>query len=395
VLLSLDIADGYIAASLEYGSLIMVNRYDTGLRSWMWGYSYDVDYNDVVARDGYAYIGNCDTWHMESGLEVVDISDPTQPTRVGFLYQSGCILEVALGLTHVYYHDWYKIAVVDVSDPYHPTAVGQLAMTDASGIYVQEPYLYVACGGYGLKVVDVSNPSAPVVVGSSYFPGFGALDVWVSAGYAYVCGYNASTGIGLWIFNVTNPMAPALVATFATNDYAERIWGRDTYLYIACDEFFRILDVADPTNPLEVGNIAFNRLQGRIGIAPPYIYAIQGVIGAASGALLKLQTSLITAVHEERRFADTLEQNYPNPFNPATTIRYSISKQGHVSLRIYNAAGQLVRTLVDQEQTPRGGGYVATWDSTDNNGIHVASGVYFCRMTANEFSETKKMVVIK
>ncbi len=52
-------------------------------------------------------------------------------------------------------------------------------------------------------------------------------------------------------------------------------------------------------------------------------------------------------------FANRLDDNYPNPFNPTTTIRYSIASAGHVSLKIYNAAGQLVRTLVDEDQAPR------------------------------------------
>jgi hypothetical protein len=94
-------------------------------------------------------------------------------------------------------------------------------------------------------------------------------------------------------------------------------------------------------------------------------------------------------------YANRLENAYPNPFNPTTTIRYSIASAGHVSLRIYNAAGQLVRTLVDEEQAPTAGGFSVTWDGASNAGERVASGVYFYRLTANEFSQTKKMVFLK
>jgi hypothetical protein len=94
-------------------------------------------------------------------------------------------------------------------------------------------------------------------------------------------------------------------------------------------------------------------------------------------------------------FANRLEDNYPNPFNPTTTVRYSIAERGRVTLKIYNASGQLVRSLVDEEQTPRAEGFVAVWDGTDNRGQRVASGVYFYRLTANEYSSTKKMVLIK
>jgi flagellar hook assembly protein FlgD len=66
-----------------------------------------------------------------------------------------------------------------------------------------------------------------------------------------------------------------------------------------------------------------------------------------------------------------------------------------VSLRIYNAAGQLVRTLVDEEQTPVAGGFSVTWDGASNAGENVASGVYFYRLTAKEYTDCKKMVLLK
>jgi hypothetical protein len=94
-------------------------------------------------------------------------------------------------------------------------------------------------------------------------------------------------------------------------------------------------------------------------------------------------------------FANNLEDNYPNPFNPTTTIKYSIEDRGQVTLKIYNAAGQLVRTLVNEEQAPRAEGFAVPWDGTSNKGEPVASGVYFYQLTAKNFEQTKKMVVLK
>jgi hypothetical protein len=94
-------------------------------------------------------------------------------------------------------------------------------------------------------------------------------------------------------------------------------------------------------------------------------------------------------------FANKLENAYPNPFNPTTTIRYSIASSGRVSLKIYNAAGQLVRTLVDEEQTPMVEGLSATWDGLNDHGQSVATGVYFYKLTTTGFSDTKKMVLLK
>jgi len=105
-----------------------------------------------------------------------------------------------------------------------------------------------------------------------------------------------------------------------------------------------------------------------------------------------------------------LGQNYPNPFNPTTTIRYSLpsiekraKKEGkeagsplnalRTTLKVYNLLGQEVRTLVNEVQKP--GQYTVTWDGTDETGRQVGSGVYFCRMTANLFEGTMKMILLK
>ncbi|MEE9271359.1 MAG: T9SS type A sorting domain-containing protein [Candidatus Krumholzibacteria bacterium] len=98
---------------------------------------------------------------------------------------------------------------------------------------------------------------------------------------------------------------------------------------------------------------------------------------------------------ETAPLANFLAANYPNPFNPTTTIRYSIKERAHVSLRIYNAAGQLVRTLVHGVRTPNPDGLEATWDGRSNAGQSVSSGVYFYKMVTKGFSQTKKMVLLK
>jgi hypothetical protein len=85
----------------------------------------------------------------------------------------------------------------------------------------------------------------------------------------------------------------------------------------------------------------------------------------------------------------------PNPFNPETTIRYELKERGHVSLAIYDVAGKLVRTLVDEVKMPLAGGYSATWDGRTNSGKPVASGVYFYRLLTKTFVETRKIVLLK
>jgi hypothetical protein len=91
--------------------------------------------------------------------------------------------------------------------------------------------------------------------------------------------------------------------------------------------------------------------------------------------------------------ASYLSQNYPNPFNPLTMIRFGLEEPGRVSLRIYDTAGRLVRMLIDEARDA--GHYAEEWDGRDSAGRTVASGVYFYRVEAGEYTETKKMVLLR
>jgi Secretion system C-terminal sorting domain len=84
----------------------------------------------------------------------------------------------------------------------------------------------------------------------------------------------------------------------------------------------------------------------------------------------------------------SLRQNYPNPFNPSTRIRYDVPQNSFVKLVVYDILGREVSVLVNEHLKP--GEYEAVW-TADN----MPSGVYFYNLTANGFSETKKMLMIK
>ncbi len=83
-----------------------------------------------------------------------------------------------------------------------------------------------------------------------------------------------------------------------------------------------------------------------------------------------------------------LYQNYPNPFNPSTTINYEIPSAGIVTIKIYDVLGREIETLVNEEKNP--GRYKIKFDASN-----LASGLYFYRITSNNFTDTKKMLLMK
>ncbi|MDQ3193989.1 MAG: T9SS type A sorting domain-containing protein, partial [Bacteroidota bacterium] len=84
----------------------------------------------------------------------------------------------------------------------------------------------------------------------------------------------------------------------------------------------------------------------------------------------------------------SLSQNYPNPFNPVTNISYNIETGGYVSMKVYNAAGIEVASLVNRKQAS--GRYEIKFDAS-----RLSSGIYFYTLRVNDFSETKRMVLLK
>ncbi|MCP4089295.1 MAG: T9SS type A sorting domain-containing protein [Gammaproteobacteria bacterium] len=106
-----------------------------------------------------------------------------------------------------------------------------------------------------------------------------------------------------------------------------------------------------------------------------------------------LTTGSVVAVGDEVPGVTSLPQNYPNPFNPSTTISFSVAQRGKVKLKIYNARGQIIHTLIDEVR--EAGPHVINWSGQNNQGHQVTSGVYMYRLDVNGETYSKKMMLVK
>jgi len=117
------------------------------------------------------------------------------------------------------------------------------------------------------------------------------------------------------------------------------------------------------------------------------------VINANLTTTLNFTLSPTAVIDEIEIPATVLKHNYPNPFSSETAIRFGVKDAQPVRIEVFNAKGQLVRTLLHDRLAK--GHYQLAWNGTDNYGKLVASGIYFCRMSAGDYKSVKKMLYMK
>ena len=101
----------------------------------------------------------------------------------------------------------------------------------------------------------------------------------------------------------------------------------------------------------------------------------------------------VSTQHDKKNVEFLLHQNYPNPFNPLTKLAYNLSHSNLVTITIYDMVGNVVNNLLNEYQDS---GYRSIiWDATNNKNEPVSAGFYFYKIQTGEFSQTKKMILLK
>jgi hypothetical protein len=177
------------------------------------------------------------------------------------------------------------------------------------------------------------------------------------------------------------------------------------FVYGTLDNYLREAALADnpPSGTFYAPSGDGVRLQS-LGVHEVWNNAVQKQysrnLGTGDGIELVQLTGEVTAVQMDNKVPGeyVLNQNYPNPFNPTTTINYSLQKAGLVTIKIYDAIGRYVKTLVNTVKSA--GNYSVQFSAnggsaSGRNGSNLSSGVYFYRMQSGNFSQTKKLILLK
>jgi len=186
--------------------------------------------------------------HYTSGLQIIDVSDPAAPVGLGVCDTPGIAYGVAVASTTAYVADFFMgLQIIDVSDPAAPVRLGGYNTAGlAYGVAVSGTTAYVADRAAGLEIIDVSDPAAPVLLGTCDTPG-SAYAVTVAGTRAYV----ADDTAGLQIIDISDPSAPALLGAYDTpgNAYGVSVSGRLAYVSDGMSGV-QVIDVSDPSAPV-------------------------------------------------------------------------------------------------------------------------------------------------
>lgn len=213
----------------------------------------------VTVAGDYAYAAAYDDLPSNRGLDIIEVRNPANARRVGWIRAQGFVSDVAVAGRYAYVADGTAgLQIYDVGDPASPQRLGRYDTSgDAKGVALYGKYVCVADGPAGLVIVDVSDPTAPKRVGAirtrPYFGPSGdpgnAWSVFLSGSLAFVGQDNA----GLDVFDLSRPDAPVRVGAYPMR-FTRYVAANSRLLFVAEGYHgMRILDLANPAVPVQVG----------------------------------------------------------------------------------------------------------------------------------------------
>ncbi len=364
------------------------------------------------------------------GINLVDISSPSEPVTIGQYASSEVIGDVVLSSDIAYLLCSRDLILLDLSKPAGPVELSSLQIDSTGGVRnlvafgtmaVDGDRLYIATARDELLKVDVSNPLRPIIIGKCRLTG-NPIDLSVDGGYLYVT--EANTGIEIFSTGASAPLQPA--ASFLVRNI------RGTYLhqnrmYVAADSFC-VYDISNLLNPHLMGSTVLpggDITTVSLSLTGDFVYVSYGtsflvtnvsnpyspaavfdttgsftwfveadsnfiLLGAGEDGFYIINNDLISPYSPPvvTPILFELSQNYPNPFNPSTTIDYQLPVGGFAVLRVYDILGRRLETLVND--------YVSSGaHSVKFNGEDLSSGVYFYRLQVNGCSAIKKMLLLR
>ncbi|MEX1276452.1 MAG: choice-of-anchor B family protein [Bacteroidota bacterium] len=336
------------------------------------------------------------------GLDIVDVRNKSNPTRIKLLQypdhgthnawttqdRNFVVTTDEIGKTPKTLKIW------DIRNIENPTKVAEVAATFGTdtarvhNVFIKGNLAFVAWYQAGIRVVDLTNPISPQVVG-------------------YYDTYPQGNGIayaGAWGADPYFPSGKVIVSDMQTGLHVVRYTGDKRGIVngtvtngstgaVIVDVLLHFKDAAITRWTGSNGQYIFGYAPGTYSatVEAPGFQPKEVTVTVTEGATTTTNITLSPVVSVEGEGVPTLfslDQNYPNPFNPSTTIRFTLPGEEFVSLKVMNILGQDIALLVNGRRPA--GAQSVTFDARD-----LPSGVYLYRLVAGNFSEMKRMIVLK
>lgn len=218
----------------------------------------------LYVYENYAFFAG-----MGNGLEIIDITNPSQLEKIADILVDNEILDVFVRNTTAYVLDGYGLHIFDISNIYEPWEVFFLEAYAAQSIYVQDEYAYIHCQTIGLKIIDISSEYFPEIIGSWYNHYSNSWNMVTKGNYAYLAnGYR-----GLLVLHINSKKHPKEIASTDIPGFVWDIIVDDDYAYVACGSGgLKVYDVSDKSSIKEIKYYDDIVSSHAISLSPPYIY---------------------------------------------------------------------------------------------------------------------------
>jgi hypothetical protein len=386
-------------------------------------------------KDDYIYM------NVGGGLEVVDISDVTDPIFNGYYFSGyGTSDNVSVRNNHLCFTqrwEWPRLNFVDISIPGEPVLLHSIDLLGGWSYYMglipvdqNDSHVFVGTED-SLRIYDISDFGNPVQV-SAYYTTAPIMDVVVDNDRAYI-----STGEnGIQIIDLENIYSPELLGYYNTSGSAGELTLHSGTLIIANGtggvQFVDVSNPANPSlidsikphpnsdifaNPVIVGNemiivdrewnelfnydisdlsnvTLLNSLKINAEIYRLIYYSDVFFCTVNWFGMIVLDLSLLLSVDEKEVNPNVSGELkiFPNPFNSTTTIEYKLSNRSFVNVEILNQAGMKIKTLANGIEDA--GIHNLSWDGTGSNQEKVPSGCYFVKINGNQ-NNSRQVLFIK
>lgn len=388
-------------------------------------------WSDAAVYQEYAYNVN-ENGITGDGVQIIDLSDIDSGvvslvgnwTGSGFTDAHNIAINEESGFAYLCIPNvtGRGILILDLANPTAPVMAGSWDAGTGRGVHDAQivnwtggPFdgreiAFCAVEGDGLVILDVTNKASIVPIGSAVYPNLTYChQLWLSEDRTRLYVNDELdelqdpdvTVTTTYVFDITDLTNPFLDTTFSSGSTAidHNMMVRGDYLYEAnYTSGLRVFDLAqDPIAEIayfdshpEDDLPEFDGAWGVYALLPSGRIIVSDM---TRGLYVLGPPEVIDTPTAAAPRVLTFAQNHPNPFNPATTYRFQLPEAGPVRLDVFDSAGRLVRTLVDDVRDA--GPHAVTWDGRDAQGVPLASGVYLSRLVANGERLEQKSILLK